>query len=237
MAFPYEHSKIKEMKEQYWIKRKSGDIYLDNKPSFKTFHYNELIVELHHEVYEVSEDTFQLLESIEVNEDDTALEIGTGCGLIALDCARQGAKVICTDINPYAIELVKRNYLRNQSMLKGTVEVRFGDLFSVLKSDERVDIAIFNPPYLPTISEERIGGTGWFDIATDGGVDGLSLTKRFIEEVGKYLSKQGRAYFVFSSLSDRGKLDAYLSNVELKSKVVSSRLFNDEQIDIYFMYF
>ena len=122
-------------------------------------------------------------------------------------------------------------------MLKGTVEVRCGDLFSVLKSDERFDIAIFNPPYLPTRPEERIGGTGWFDIATDGGVDGLSLTKRFVEEVGKYLSKQGRAYFVFSSLSDRKKLDAYLSNVGLKSKVVLSRLFNDEQIDIYCMYF
>lgn len=122
-------------------------------------------------------------------------------------------------------------------MLKGTVEVRCGDLFSVLKSDERFDIVIFNPPYLPTHPEERIGGTGWFDIATDGGVDGLSLTKRFIEEVGKYLSKQGRAYFVFSSLSDRKKLDAYLSNVELKSEVVLSRLFNDEQIDIYCMYF
>jgi len=172
-----------------------------------------------------------------VNEDDTVLEIGTGCGLIALECARQGAKVVCTDINPYAIELVKRNYLRNQPMLKGTVEVRCGDLFSVLKSDERFDIAIFNPPYLPTRPEERIGGTGWFDIATDGGVDGLSLTKRFIEEVGKYLSKQGRAYFVFSSLSDRKKLDVYLSNVELKYKVTLSRLFNDEQIDIYCIYF
>jgi len=219
------------------IKRKSEDIQLDKKLSFKTFHYNELIIELHHEVYEASEDTFQLLESIEVNEDDTVLEIGTGCGLIALECARQGAKVVCTDINPYAIELVKRNYLRNQPMLKGTVEVRCGDLFSVLKSDERFDIAIFNPPYLPTRPEERIGGTGWFDAATDGGVDGLSLTKIFIEEVGKYLSKQGRAYFVFSSLSDRKKLDAYLSNVELKSEVVLSRLFNDEQIDIYCMYF
>ena len=162
--------------------------------------------------------------------------MGTGCGLIALECACHGAKVVCTDINPYAIEFVKKNYLINKSILKGTVEVRCGDLFSVLKSDERFDIAIFNPPYLPTCSEERIGGTGWFDAATDGGVDGLFLTKRFIEEVGKYLSKQGRAYFVFSSLSDRKKLEAYLSNVELKSKVILSRFFNDEQIDIYCIY-
>jgi len=121
--------------------------------------------------------------------------------------------------------------------LKGTVEVRHGDLFSVLKSDEQFDIVILNPPYLPTNPEDRIGGTGWFDIATDGGVDGLFLTKRFIREVGEYLSKQGRAYFVFSSLSDRKKLIEYLSDVGLKSKVLLSRIFNDEQIDIYCIYF
>jgi len=214
-----------------------GDIKLNKKYSFKTFHYGELVIELHHEVYEASEDTFQILESIKINEDNTVLEVGTGCGLIALECARQGAKVICTDINPYAIELVKRNYLRNQPLLKGTVEIRCGDLFSVIKSNERFDIAIFNPPYLPTIPEERIGGTGWFDIATDGGVDGLSLTKRYIEEVDRYLSKKGRAYFVFSSLSNRKKLDEYIFNTGLKSEVILSRFFNDEQIDIYCVHF
>jgi len=210
---------------------------LNKKYSFKTFHYGELVIELHHEVYEASEDTFQILESIKINEDNTVLEVGTGCGLIALECARQGAKVICTDINPYAIELVKRNYLRNQPLLKGTVEIRCGDLFSVIKSNERFDIAIFNPPYLPTIPEERIGGSGWFDIATDGGVDGLSLTKRYIEEVDRYLSKKGRAYFVFSSLSNRKKLDEYIFNTGLKSEVILSRFFNDEQIDIYCVHF
>ena len=214
-----------------------GDIKLNKKYSFKTFHYGELVIELHHEVYEASEDTFQILESIKINEDNTVLEVGTGCGLIALECARQGAKVICTDINPYAIELVKRNYLRNQPLLKGTVEIRCGDLFSVIKSNERFDIAIFNPPYLPTIPEERIGGTGWFDIATDGGVDGLSLTKRYIGEVDRYLSKKGRAYFVFSSLSNRKKLDEYIFNTGLKSEVILSRFFNDEQIDIYCVHF
>jgi len=217
--------------------RRMRHFKLNKKYPIKTFHYGELLIELHHEVYEASEDTFQIIESIEINEDNTVLEVGTGCGLIALECARKGAKVVCTDINPYAIELVKRNYLRNQSLMKGTVEVRYGDLFSVIKSNEWFDIAIFNPPYLPTITEERIGGTGWFDIATDGGVDGLSLTKRYIEEVDSYLSKKGRAYFVFSSLSNRKKLDEYIFNLGLKSEVILSRFFNDEQIDIYCIHF
>jgi release factor glutamine methyltransferase len=210
---------------------------LNKKPSNKTFHYNGLAIELHSEIYEPAEDTFQLLEVLEVNECDRVLEIGTGCGIIALECARRGAKVVCTDINPHAVELTQSNYSKNLSLLKGNVQVRCGNLFSVVKPGERFDVVIFNPPYLPTRAKDRIGGSGWFDVATDGGATGLVVTKRFIEGLHKHLNKNGRAYFVFSSLSDRKKLDKYLSNARLKSEIVLSRRFNDEKIDIYRVYF
>ena len=210
---------------------------MNKKSSNKTFHYNGLIIELHSEVYEPAEDTFQLLEILDVNECDGVLEIGTGCGIIALECARRGAKVVCTDINPHAVELTQSNYSKNLSLLKGNVEVRCGDLFSVVKPGELFDVVIFNPPYLPTHAKDRIGDSGWFDVATDGGATGLVVTKRFIEGLHKHLNKNGRAYFVFSSLSDRKKLDTYLSNARLKSEIVLSRRFNDEKIDIYRVYF
>lgn len=203
------------------------------KKTYKTFHYNGLVIEFHPEVYEPSEDTFQLLEAVEVKKCDFVLEIGTGCGIIALECLRRGTNVVCTDVNPYAVEITKRNYLKNKSILNGKIDVRQGSLFSVVKPDEKFDVIIFNPPYLPTNSEERIGGTGWFDIATDGGKDGLAITRKFIKELPKHLREKGRAYFVFSSLSDRKKLDTYLSKSKLKAEVVLSRWFNDEQIDIY----
>ena len=210
---------------------------LNKKPPNKTFHYNGLAIELHSEVYEPAEDTFQLLEVLDVNECDRVLEIGTGCGIIALECARRGAKVVCTDINPHAVELTQSNYSKNLSLLKGNVQVRCGNLFSVVKPGERFDVVIFNPPYLPTRAKDRIGGSGWFDVATDGGATGLVVTKRFIEGLYKHLAKNGRAYFVFSSLSDRKKLDTYLSNAKLKSEILLSRRFNDEKIDIYRVYF
>jgi len=197
----------------------------------KTFHYNDLAIEINPEVYDPSEDTFLLLDALVVKAGESVLEIGTGCGLIALECARRGANVVCTDVNPYAVDLAKRNYLRNKSLIERKFEVRTGDLFSVVK--EKFDVVIFNPPYLPTKSEERVGG--WFDVATDGGADGLDLTKRFIGELSNYVNKGGRAYFVFSSLSDQKKLGKYLSG--LNSKVVLSRNFNDETIDIYCIYF
>jgi len=206
---------------------------LKTPPPIKTFQYNGLIIELHPGVYEPAEDTFQLLEAIQVNKEDTVLEIGAGCGLISLDCARSGAQVVCTDINPYAVKLARRNCVRNRSLLIGSMEVRLGDLFSAVKTNEKFDIVIFNPPYLPTRPEEKIGGAGWFDVATDGGVDGLTVTKRFIDGIHKHLHKHGHAFFVFSSLADRTKLDTYLSDAGLHSKIVLSRWFDDEQIDIY----
>lgn len=210
---------------------------LNKKSSKKIFHYNGLKIELHHEVYEPAEDTFQLLEVIKINEGDRVLELGTGCGIIALECARRGAKVVCTDINPHAFELTQTNYSKNISLLKRNVGIRCGDLFSVIKPDERFDVVIFNPPYLPTRAKDRVGGSGWFDVATDGGATGLTITKRFIEDLHKHLNKNGYAYFVFSSLSDRKKLDLYLSKARLKSEILLSRQFNDEQIDIYRVHF
>lgn len=197
----------------------------------KVFHYKDIIIELHPEVYDPAEDSFLLLETIRIKKDDSVLEIGTGCGLIALVCARLGANVICTDINPFAVELVKKNYMMNQNILKGNFEVRIGDLFSSILSSETFDVIIFNPPYLPSQKDELVGE--WFDTATSGGEDGLLFTKRFIEELPIYMNKEGIAYFVFSSLSDRKKLDSILNSNKLIYEVIKSQHFNDEIIDIY----
>jgi len=204
----------------------------NNKASVK-FSYNKLTIELHPEVYEPAEDTFQLLETIKINKDERVFEIGTGCGLIALECCRYGADVICSDVNPFAVELAKKNFLVNNSFLSGSYDIRLGNLFDVLTFDDKFDIIIFNPPYLPTKPHEHAGGTGWFDLATNGGSDGLNITKRFIEGIHGHLNKNGCAYFVFSSLSDRKKLETYIFKAGFSAKVVNSNRYNDEVIDIY----
>lgn len=199
----------------------------------KYFHYKDLVIILHPEVYDPAEDTFLLIEAINVAKDDTVLEIGTGCGLIALECARQGANVICTDINPYAIDIAKQNYFKNKHLIKGSFEVRNGDLFSAVKQDEVFDIIIFNPPYLPTQKKDLVGGHGWFDVATNGGIDGIKITKRFIEGLPNFLKQTGHAFFVFSSLSDHKKLESHIKKIGFRFKIVINRFFNDETISVY----
>ena len=197
------------------------------------FSYKGLTIYLHPEVYEPAEDTFLMLEAIGVKQKDKVFEIGTGCGIIALSCAQKGADVVCSDINPYAVELTKKNYDVNKKLIKGALEVRKGDLFTVLEKNEKFDVIIFNPPYLPTTENDLVGGSGWFDVATDGGVDGLSITKRFIDNVKKFLYENGCAYLVFTSLSDKEKLKELFDVNHLKNNAIVSKSFDDEIIEIY----
>jgi release factor glutamine methyltransferase len=195
------------------------------------FHCNGFSIESDPEVYEPAEDTFLLLETLDVHPHDSVLELGTGAGLISLDCARRGARVVCSDINPFAVRLTRRNIERNQSLLKGSIEVRQGDLFSILRPSERFDIIVFNPPYLPTKSTERVGG--WFDVAIDGGRDGLLYTRRFLHDLRGHLLENGRAYFIFSTLSSRTSLEKTLKREHLSFKIRARRRFEGEELDVY----
>jgi release factor glutamine methyltransferase len=195
------------------------------------FHCNGLSIESDPRVYEPAEDTFLLLETLDVHPHDSVLELGTGAGLIALDCARKEARVVCSDINPFAVRLTRQNIERNRRLLKGPIEVRQGDLFFTLRPSERFDIIVFNPPYLPTKSTERVGG--WFDVATDGGRDGLRLTKRFLHEVTEHLLEHGRAYFILSTLSPRTSLEKTLKREHLTFEIRARRRFEGEELDVY----
>jgi release factor glutamine methyltransferase len=199
----------------------------------KSFTFKNLTIELHPEVYEPAEDTFLLADSLDVSENESVFEIGCGSGLIALYCASLGANVICCDINPFAVELVKKNFLVNKDKLQGSFDVRIGDLFSVLNNLDSFDIIVFNPPYLPTAKEELVGGAGWFDKAVNGGFDGLEIIKRFINSVSVFLKKNGRVYFVFSSLSDREKLEVIIKKNNFIFEIINSCNFNDETLDVY----
>jgi release factor glutamine methyltransferase len=196
-----------------------------------SFRYYDLEIMLHPEVYNPAEDTFLLLETLKINPNDSILEIGTGCGLIALACAMKGSKVICSDINPFAVQLTRQNIECNRRVLKGSLEVRQGNLFSVLSKNERFNLIIFNPPYLPTSRKER--DDNWFDIATNGGTDGLKIIRRFIHGLRNHLLDKGRAYFIFSSLSNRSTLEQYLTKEGFRFEILGRQLYEGEELDIY----
>lgn len=70
------------------------------------------------------------------------LEIGTGTGVVALSCARQGARVVATDLNPQAVKNTRLNAERNHL----NISVKRGDLYSPIRSNEKFDIIFWVHP-------------------------------------------------------------------------------------------
>ena len=70
------------------------------------------------------------------------LELGCGSGLISIVAAKNGASVTATDINPVAIEFLKKNSRQN----KVELEIIHSDLFQNIPK-QHFDIIAINPPY------------------------------------------------------------------------------------------
>lgn len=70
------------------------------------------------------------------------LELGCGSGLISVAAANKGAVVTATDINPVAVEFLKKNSRENNS----SMQVIASDLFADIPKQQFNIIAI-NPPY------------------------------------------------------------------------------------------
>jgi methylase of polypeptide subunit release factors len=77
-------------------------------------------------------------------EGGSVLEIGTGCGVVALLAAARAERVVATDFNPRAVNVASFNAVFN---CRDNVEVRQGDLFEPV-GDEQFDRIFTNPPYV-----------------------------------------------------------------------------------------
>jgi len=106
----------------------------------------------------------------------------TGSGVLSLFAAEKARRVIGTDINRRAIEFASLNAQLNGVGPK--IELRLGDLFEPV-GGMRFDAILANPPFEPTPK-------GWPRyLHSDGGEDGLSVTRQIIERIPEYLEPFG----------------------------------------------
>ncbi len=109
------------------------------------------------------------------------LDLGTGSGAIAVAVAVSAplARVVATDVCPGAIEVARRNALRHDCSER--IELRLGDCFEPVRSGEKFDLIVSNPPY---IEESAFAGLEpelvRYEprIAVAGGADGLDFYRR-----------------------------------------------------------
>jgi len=190
------------------------------KSSKKQVLYDDLVFQIAVDVYEPAEDSFLAADYLVhvVKEDDAVLDVGTGCGILAIIAAKRAKKVVATDTNPHAVKCAKLNAEANGVDTK--IDVRRGDLFKPIRRTEKFSVIVFNSPYLPTASSEQ---KTWIERAWSGGPDGRQLIDRFIAEASQYLTKNGRILLVQSSLANIDEtLNAFLEE-GLEARVVAEK--------------
>ena len=176
-------------------------------------------------VYETAEDTFLVADKMAVNENDTVLDIGTGCGILAVLAAKKAQHVVAVDINPYAIKCAQKN-AKAQGVTE-KVDFFQGDLFQPLRNDKSFSLILFNSPYLPSEPHEE---NSWIGKAWAGGPNGRKVIDRFIAGAPCWLTENGRVLLVQSSLSDPDKTIEMFNELNLQAKVVSQIKFSFESI-------
>ena len=122
----------------------------------------------------------------------SALDLGTGCGIQGMGCASHSSNVICTDINPRALNVASFNISLNGLE---NIEIREGDLFEPVQG-ETFDLITMNPPF--AISPETR-----FQFR-DGGMGSDGFVQRIIHEAPAYLAENGICQLVAEWAHIRG---------------------------------
>ena len=123
-----------------------------------------------------------------------ALDLGTGCGALALALATEGdfARIVATDISRDALEVASLNH--GQYHDGAPVEFRAGSLYESVGRGERFDAIVSNPPYIPGAELEGLEPEvrDWEPRrALEAGADGMRVLAPLIAGAPRHLAPGG----------------------------------------------
>jgi release factor glutamine methyltransferase len=165
--------------------------------SAKRVYFRDYVFNVWENVYEPAEDSFLFAENLHVQEAETVLDLGTGCGILGILSAEKASAVVAVDVNPYAVRCARENARLND--VQNKIYYVQGDLFTPLRESFKFDVVLFNAPYLPAEETET---KSWIGRAWAGGATGRQVIDRFIADVPNYLKRRGRVFLMQSTLAD-----------------------------------
>jgi release factor glutamine methyltransferase len=167
------------------------------------------------QIYFPAEDTHLLIRAAlaEVKESDLVLEVGSGSGAVVEAVTTITSRTVATEINPHAAAY---------TATRGISVIR-GNLLDPICSE--FDLILFNAPYLPTCSEERIDD--WLEFALDGGKTGREVIERFLPAAVNRLATFGRILLLVSSITGISEILALCKEYQMRGIVVDSERMKD----------
>lgn len=195
-------------------------------------------------VYDPSDDTYLIIDYFKENINNCnfdnlefktikyILDMGTGTGIIAIFFLL--LKNIYPEFNPkiYASDILKEaiNCSKfNEKINQFEKEITFfkSDLFASFPNDlkHKFNIIVFNPPYLPSIKLGDIKNKVSIDYSWDGGINGIEITKKFINQVREFIDLNNKSYiyFISSSRADIKGLKKFVLDRGFKLRVLKKK--------------
>lgn len=183
-------------------------------------------------IYEPAEDSFLIIDCIKkfINKNqkkgikklDSALDMGTGSGVIAEELIKTQyfRKVIAVDKNLKVVNFGKDSFsdIPNLKFVQS-------DLFKNIPI-QKFDLITFNPPYLPEDEE-------FYDPALHGGEKGWEIIEEFLKQVGPYLEKDGKIFLLFSTLTNKKKVEELIKQNDFDFKKVGEEKLSFEKLFVY----
>ena len=130
------------------------------------------------------------IELIQANDFKNVLDIGTGSGCIACTIAKNtDSTVLGVDISSDALRVALDNVTKLG--INNRAVFRKSDLFEKVREEEKFDIIISNPPYIPhdvELSEEVMKEP---ELALRADEDGLEFYRKITEKAPEFLKEGG----------------------------------------------
>lgn len=181
--------------------------------------------------YEPSEDTFLLMDALEVDmkrlnalEPLVVVEIGSGSGLVInflanhLANSRQ-ALFFATDINENACRATRATAEHNSNQVDVINCAFLTPLMDRINGC--VDLLVFNPPYVVTEADE-LGSTS-LQAAWAGGQDGRQVMDKLFPHLDHLLSPKGLFYLVCLKQNKIDEIEELLMKMNFKMEIVLNR--------------
>ncbi|MCK4522172.1 MAG: methyltransferase domain-containing protein [Nanoarchaeota archaeon] len=207
-------------------------------------------------IYEPREDSLLLQKYVKKYSKGICLDMGTGSGIQVLEAAKKADIVIGLDINKDVIKFCKKNVKKpNIVFFKSNLFQFFEENFvyydEVDKKTEvydkkdvkdrekrrilnkkqiKFDLLVFNPPYLPDIEKSKVK-----DLTFEGGKKGYEVIERFLNDASSYLKKDGKILLVFSSLTNKKKVDYLIIKNNLRFVELEKKHMFFEDIYVYYV--